>query len=233
MSQRRAKLDAFMADVAVGIAHEVRNPLNAVQINLRILEEELGRLVPDRSAAPHEIVKKIASELQSLDDFVAEFLRFARPPRPRLESVPIRSLLLELAAFVEPECRRHEVTLVVRPAEQPATITCDPTLVKHALLNLVLNALHACASAGSHRIEISTRAEDGAVALVVRDDGTGIPPEILPRVFDAFFTTQAGGTGLGLPIARRIAEDHGGTLQLSSPPGGGTVATLLLPASRP
>ncbi len=97
--------------IAAGIAHEVRNPLNALQINLGILEQELSEIVPDRASHVFEVIGKIAGELRSLDNFVTEFLRFARPPRPALEPVEVRSLLADLVTFIGPECSRKGVSL--------------------------------------------------------------------------------------------------------------------------
>jgi signal transduction histidine kinase len=225
---RREELDSVMATVAAGIAHEVRNPLNAVQINLRILEEEVRRLEPLPTAQVHTLLAKIANEIRSLDNFVAEFLRFARPPKPRLETISVRELLTDLATFIGPEAARRGVTLSLHTDDGPATIAADPFQLKHALLNLVLNAFHACG--GSGRVAIVTGGTADRLRIAVEDDGPGIPPDILPHVFDAFFTTREGGTGLGLPITRRIAEEHGGSLAITCPPGGGTVAVLELPA---
>ncbi len=225
---RTKELDAVMATVAAGIAHEVRNPLNAVQINLRILEEEVRRLEPHPTAQVHALLAKIGNEIRSLDNFVAEFLRFARPPKPRLETLSVRELLHDLITFIGPEFGRRHTKLVVQTDGGPATVVADPFQLKHAVLNLILNAFQACGASGSVAIVTGGNAE--RLRISVRDDGPGIPPDVLPRVFDAFFTTREGGTGLGLPITRRIAEEHGGSLTLDCPPGGGTVATLELPA---
>jgi signal transduction histidine kinase len=215
--------------IAAGIAHEVRNPLNALQINLGILEQELSEIVSDRSSHVFEVIGKIAGELRSLDNFVTEFLRFARPPRPALEPVAVRPLLADLVTFISPECARKGASLSLTVEGGPATVMADPFQLKHALLNLVLNALQATPAGGA--IAIETGGDTRVLEVRVRDTGQGIAGEVLPRVFDAFFTTREGGTGLGLPIARRIVEAHEGTLVLRSHDGEGTVATLALPAA--
>lgn len=215
--------------IAAGIAHEVRNPLNALQINLGILEQELSEIVPDRASHVFEVIGKIAGELRSLDNFVTEFLRFARPPRPVLEPVAVRPLLADLATFIGPECARKGVSLSLGVEHGPETVAADAFQLKHAVLNLVLNALQATPKGGV--VAIETGGDARALDIRVRDSGEGMPGDVLARVFEAFFTTREGGTGLGLPIARRIAEAHGGTLALSSREGEGTVATLSLPAA--
>jgi len=216
--------------IAAGIAHEVRNPLNALRINLGILEQELSEIVPDRRRHVFEVIGKIAGELRSLDNFVAEFLRFARPPLPALETVTVRSLFEDLVGFIGPECSGKGVSLSLVADGGPATIVADPFQVKHAVLNLVLNALQATPAGGA--IVIGLGGDDRTLVLEVRDTGEGMDPAVLSRAFDAFFTTREGGTGLGLPIARRIAEAHGGRLVLRSRVGEGTVATASLPAVR-
>jgi signal transduction histidine kinase len=216
--------------IAAGIAHEVRNPLNALQINLGILEQELSEIVPDRGHHAFEVIGKIAGELRSLDNFVTEFLRFARPPRPALEPVAVRPLLADLVTFIGPECSSKGVSLSLIVEPGPETVKADPFQLKHALLNLVLNALQATPVGGA--ITIETAGDTRALEIRVRDTGQGVAEEVLPRVFDAFFTTREGGTGLGLPIARRIAEAHGGTLVLRSRDGEGAVARLSLPVAR-
>jgi signal transduction histidine kinase len=219
--------DSLVEAIAAGIAHEVRNPLNALQINLGILEQEISEIVPDRDRHVFEVIGKIAGELRSLDNFVTEFLRFARPPRPTLEPVAVRPLLADLVTFIGPECTRKGVSLSLTLGGGPETVMADPFQLKHAVLNLVLNALQATPDGGAITIEAGGDAR--ALEIEVRDTGEGMAEQVLPRVFDAFFTTREGGTGLGLPIARRIVQAHGGTLAVRSREGEGTVATLALP----
>lgn len=217
----------LIEEVAAGIAHEVRNPLNALQINLQILEQELAELVPDRGAHVYEVLSKISKELSNLDNFVSEFLRFARPPRLKIERVPIRQLLADLVTFLEPAFNQKKVKLRLSVVAIPRLVLADSFQLKHAVLNLLLNALQATAPGGS--VEIVTSKVDGSLAIEVRDSGEGIAPDKLNRVFDVFFTMREGGTGLGLPITRRIVEEHGGSLALDSTPGQGTIARIHLP----
>ena len=216
-----------MEAVAAGIAHEVRNPLNALQINLRILEGELHALVPDRNTMVYSVPSKIANELTSLDNFVTEFLRFARPPRLKLETLQVKALLADLVAFITPEVAKKNVRLTLALDKGPAFIAADSFQLKHAVLNLVLNALQATGTGGS--ITVQTGQDGDRLAIESHDSGEGIAPDKLERVFDVFFTMREGGTGLGLPIARHIVEEHGGTLTLASQPGAGTTARSLLP----
>ncbi len=220
--------DRLLIEVlAAGIAHEVRNPLNALQINAQILEQELEKLVPDRRAHVFAILDKIGKELRSLDNFVAEFLRYARPPPLKTEQVNLPALLVDLATFIGPECSRKKVALSVRTDKGPRAVRGDGFQLKHVLLNLILNGMQAMPQGGTIALE-SGGTEEWAT-VTVRDDGEGIAEEIQPRLFELFFTTREGGTGLGLPIARRIVEAHGGSLRVESRPGRGTTATVSLP----
>lgn len=213
--------------VAAGVAHEVRNPLNSVQINLAILEEELADLVPDRRAHVFAVLAKIAGEIKRLDDFVSEFLRFARPPEPRVERLAVRPLLADLVGFMAPECTKKKVTLGldVRGSE---TAWVDGFLLKQAVLNLVLNALQATASGG--RVVIGAEGRDHELQVSVSDDGEGMSPEAREKAFTPFFTTREEGTGLGLPLVRRIVERHGGSVEIASGAGRGTTVTMVFPA---
>src|SRR6266545_1757266 len=132
---------ALMEAIAAGVAHEVRNPLNALQINLQILEQELRELVPDPGKPIFAALTNIANEVASLDHFVAEFLRFARPPRLKLEAVHVKSLLGDLTTFISPEFSRRKIRLSLLLDGGPAVIAADSFQLKHAVLNLLLNAL--------------------------------------------------------------------------------------------
>lgn len=217
----------LIEEVAAGIAHEVRNPLNALQINVQILEQELRDLVPDRGSHVYAVLSKISNELSNLDNFVSEFLRFARPPRLKIERLPVRQLLTDLVTFLEPAFGAKKVALRLAAAREPRVIHADSFQLKHAILNLLLNALQATPPGGS--VVVTTARDEGDLSIEVRDSGEGIPADKLERVFEVFFTMREGGTGLGLPITRRIIDEHGGSLALVSEPGRGTTARILLP----
>lgn len=225
MKQRE---DELVETMAAGIAHEVRNPLNAMLLNVRILERELAVLLPDRGLRVYQILATLAGELGALEEFVGEFLRFARPPALELERVPLQPLLADLVSFVAPQCGRKGVALRLDAAAGPTSVMADGFQLKHAVLNLILNALHATLTGGT--IDVTTAGDDEHCIVRVLDGGEGMPAEVADRAFDLFFTTREGGTGLGLPIARRIAEAHGGTLSIENLPGGGAVATLRIRA---
>jgi len=213
--------------VAAGIADEVRNPLNALQINVRILEQELATKIPDRSEHVYSVLAKITNELTSLDNFVSEFLRYARPPRLKLEQVNVRPLLHDLATFIGPECAKKGVRLTLSLEAGPPVMAADNFQLKHAVLNLLLNSLQATDAGGN--VTLATGGDATQLTIEVEDDAEGIPEDVLGRVYDVFFTMREGGTGLGLPIARRIVEEHGGTLSIKSQRGIGTTSSVRPP----
>jgi signal transduction histidine kinase len=213
--------------LAAGVAHEVRNPLNSVQINLSILEQELSELLPDRQAHAFAVLAKIAGEIKRLDDFVAEFLRFARPPRLNVERLPVRPLLADLAAFMTPECSQKGVALDLDLAG-PEAAWVDGFQLKQAVLNLLLNALQAT-PAGGH-VVVRTGGDKRHLLVSVRDDGEGMSPETATKAFTPFFTTREEGTGLGLSLVRRIVEQHGGSIEVTSAESQGTTVTMVFPA---
>lgn len=229
MGESPAKESSLIETLAAGVAHEVRNPLNSLQINLSILEQELSELLPDRHAHAFAVLAKIAGEIKRLDDFVSEFLRFARSPRLNVERLPVRPLLTDLAAFITPECSKKGVNLEV-DLGGPDTAWVDGFQLKQAVLNLVLNALQAT-PAGGH-VVVRTSGDRRRLVVAVGDDGEGMSPETREKAFTPFFTTREEGTGLGLALVRRIVEQHGGSVDVSSAPGVGTTVTLVFPAPR-
>jgi signal transduction histidine kinase len=213
--------------LAAGVAHEVRNPLNSVQINLSILEQELLELLPNRDAHVFSVLGKIAGEIKRLDDFVSEFLRFARPPKLNIVRLPVRPLIADLAAFIAPECSKKGVTLGL-DLHGPESARLDAFQLKQAILNLVLNALQAT-PAGGH-VAVRTTGDKSRLVVAVVDNGEGMGPETMEKALTPFFTTREGGTGLGLPLVRRITEQHGGSVEIQSAPGQGTTVTMVFPA---
>ena len=205
-----------------GIAHEVRNPLGALDLFAGLLAEELAQ----RPEAAH--VARIRAELAALSKVVEEFLDYARARPAVREPVDLARLLGEVADLAQPFASAGNVSLSV---EGSAEVRADREQLRRAALNLVRNAVEA-APAGSV-VEIAAREGDGEVTIDVADRGPGLSPEARERLFRPFFTTKERGTGLGLALAKKVADAHGGTLALEDRDGGGTVARLVVPAREP
>jgi len=217
----------LLETLAAGVAHEVRNPLNSVQINLGILEQELSELIADQGAHVFSVLAKIASEIKRLDDFVSEFLRFTRPPRLNVQRLPLQPLLADLIAFMAPECSKRGVALEL-DLRGPDAAWVDAFQLKQAVLNLLLNALQAMPGGG--RVVVRTGGDQRSLSIAVADDGEGMSAETMAKAFTPFFTTREEGTGLGLPLVRRIVEQHGGSVAIASSVEQGTVVTMVFPA---
>jgi signal transduction histidine kinase len=221
----RAEQMMAIGQVAAGVAHELRNPLTAVkglvQVNLREATAK-GLPAEDLAVIEHE-VRRMERTLQT-------FLDFARPPEPDRRPLDPAEVADRVLALVGGRARKQQVTVRVSRPEAGARVEADRDQLQQLLLNLVLNALDAMPNGGD--IEIDVRPpRDGFVEVSVRDTGPGIAPHILPKVFETFVSSKETGVGLGLPVSKRIAEDHGGTLSAYNLPGGGACFVLRLPAA--
>jgi signal transduction histidine kinase len=233
--ERVARLNqlADMGKLAAGLAHELKNPLSTLKLNLQLLEEDLASL-PGAERSRHRLatLKKEADRLRhTLDDF----LKFAGRIELRVETVPLNSLVEELIDFILPQAQASKVRVLTALAPENPRCPLDVNLFKQALLNLLLNAIQAMPAdrgTGGGELLVRTLQAKDNVILYVSDTGIGIPPENLPHIFDAYFTTKKGGTGLGLPTTRRIIEEHNGHISVQSEPGRGTSFRVDLPLAR-
>jgi PAS domain S-box-containing protein len=211
---------ARVGQMAAVVAHEVRNPLAGVKGAVQVL---MSRRPPDDGELP--VMRDIVGRIDSLSELINDLMIYARPRPPRLSHIELRPLINDAVTMVRRDPIAHSIDITVEGAGVSAPV--DDELIRATLLNLMLNAAQAMAGKGRIALKLSTT---GDVATIeVRDDGPGIPAEIRSQVFEPFFTTKAKGGGLGLPIARRTAELHSGSLSLECPDGGGTVVTLQLP----
>jgi signal transduction histidine kinase/HAMP domain-containing protein len=221
---------AALGRLTAGVAHEVKNPLNAMTIHLELLKGKLGAAASGATTASgaleHVIV--IGSEIRRLDQVVQGFLKFMRPEDLQLQAVPVAALLQEIARIVAPDAAGSAVRVVVDCPPGVPDVQGDPGSLRQALLNLAINACQAMSAGGTLRLTGS--AQSGRrIALTVEDTGTGISPEHLARIFDLYFTTKPGGSGIGLSMVFRTVQLHDGEIEVQSTPGTGTVFRLLLP----
>ncbi len=221
-ARRRSERLAAAGALTAGLAHEVRSPLNAISIACQRLER---RLAGDPDGRP--LATLIHDEVLRLDGVLHSFLDLARPGCAERRSVDLVALAREVETLLEGEADQRGVGVAV-VGEVPR-VQADRDAVRRALVNLVRNAIEASPPGGM--VEIALEADAWAVRLVVRDQGDGLTPEVAGRAFEPFVTGRVNGTGLGLALVRRVAEDHGGTVGLASRAGGGTEASLELPLS--
>ncbi len=212
--------------LAAGLAHEIRNQLNSLQLHVQILSDELAE-----NAAPPPCLDRLhrmSRSLDELEDFLSEFLRLARPLPVVPEPIGLGGLLRELVTFLEPEFAARGVKIETSLAATAEKARADAAQLKRAVLNLALNALAATPRGG--RVAIETSRREGATRIAVRDTGSGIAPGLRPHLFEPFVSGRPGGVGLGLAIAARIVERHGGRIEVDTELGRGSVFTIVLPA---
>jgi signal transduction histidine kinase len=224
---RRAERLAELGTLTAGLAHEIKNPLSTIQLNLQLLQEDLPveTAVGSRVHARLRTVRQEASRLREILD---DFLKYAGNLTLEREIVDLNVLVEEISDFFAPQASVSHVRVHIDRAAEPVRASIDAKLIKQAVLNLMLNATQAMPTGGE--LMLGTRRDGHHVELIITDTGPGIPTEAAARIFEAYYTTKKGGTGLGLPMTRRIVEEHGGKIALNSEPGKGTRFTLRLPA---
>jgi signal transduction histidine kinase len=230
--ERQEKL-ASLGVFATGIAHEIRNPLTAIKVRLFSLKQSHRP-----GTSEHEDVQVIESEIDRLELIVKEFLQFARPAEPDFRIVPLGKILQDIQQLLETEFSRKGIQLNIDAAADEL-VQVDPNKFKQVLLNLAQNGAQAISGRGTVtlRSRFDRRVLHGqmrpAVIIDIADTGSGMAPEIQKRLFDPFFTTKEQGTGLGLPIAARIIEKHGGAIEYQTAPEQGTTFSIILPRVTP
>jgi len=231
---------AALGRLSAGVAHEVKNPLNSMMIHLELLRQKfMARVQPvsagrgaaaDASSDPSDVMQHvdvITGEIRRLDEVVQGFLKFTRPEDLRLQSVPLSVLFSEVLPIVRPEAARNNVELALG-CDGPLEVNGDPAMLRQAFLNLALNACQAMPSGGVLSIGCE-RIRGRRIVVTVTDTGVGIKPEHLKRIFDLYFTTKEGGSGIGLSMVYRTVQMHDGEIEVQSTPGKGTTFRIILP----
>lgn len=219
-----------LGQIAAGLAHELKNPLSTINLNLKLLGEDLSMFRDDAHGRVLRRLTSVQEEARRLNDILGDFLRFAGKYDLQLTPVDLRIVLNELADFFSPQADSARVVLRVTVPDSPVTCLLDTNLFKQALLNLMINAVDAMDSGGEMLIKLSL--QRGKAMLEVIDTAGGIPDEVLNRIFDVYYSTKRSGSGLGLPTSRRIIREHDGTIQVQSEVGKGTRFIITLPCVR-
>jgi len=222
---RQAQRLSALGNLSAGIAHDLRNPLNAIKLLSSQALDTLERKGEDGPTARQ--VSSIRREVDRLEGIVSGFLSLAREHELSPEPCRLDALLDEAIRLVTKDAEAREVRLVADLRAGDAQLMLDRKQWMRAMLNVLINALDACPQGG--RVRIFTRCTDSHGEVEVRDDGPGMTPEVLERVFEPYFTTKATGTGLGLAITRGVVEEHDGAIAITSTPGSGTQVVITLP----
>ena len=223
-----------------GLAHEIKNPLSTLVLNAQLLDEELDEAVPEEDARGrlHRRVGALVRETTRLRGILEDFLRYAGRMRLDPQRRDLAALVSDLVDFFHPQCDQAAVVLRSEIPSTPIEAEVDEPHLKQAVLNLMLNALQAMdgrapeGAAPRGELMVRVEADDGEVRIHVIDTGPGIPPDRVEEIFRPYVSGKPGGSGLGLPTARRIVEEHGGELSVHSEPGRGSDFTIRLPRDR-
>lgn len=221
--QRRENL-AALGEMAAGVAHEIRNPLGGIGLYASILQKELAERPRER-----EIAHRISAGVENLEKIIRDILAFAGSGTQRNEPVCLGRLMKSVLSQVERRLQESNTTFHVDEEFEGVWVQGDAARIERAVLNLSFNAIEAAGPDGHVWVRCEY-GDDGMVSVVVEDDGAGIDPAILHRIFNPFFTTKDSGTGLGLAITHSIAESHGGFVRAGNRPDGGASFVLTLPA---
>jgi signal transduction histidine kinase len=219
--ERTEKL-AAVGELAASIAHEVRNPLAGMRGALQILRKDLA-IRPSNL----EVVDEVVAQIDRLENLVRDLLTYARPAEPQRQSFDVQELIDRVLQHVKESLDGASIT--VHRVYGPSTghLVADPRQMEQVFINLIHNSVQAMPEGGT--LSVTTRAVDRNLVITFRDTGDGIATADLQKVMQPFFTTRHRGSGLGLPIVKRITETHGGTLELRSEKGEGTTAIVTLP----
>lgn len=220
------RLDAVKL-LAAGVAHEIGNPLNALNIHLQLLDREVKKLPEDKSSDLHELLDVARTEVSRLDLIITQFLRAIRPSAPTLVVEHVDELLKETLNLIKQEIQDRKISVSLEFPKSIPEIKLDRNQIKQAFFNLIRNALQAMPDGGELRIVISVSAE--FVEISFQDTGVGISSDELGQIFEPYHTTKKEGSGLGLMVVQRIIQEHGGEIDVVSKVGTGTSFTVLLP----
>lgn len=223
---------AAIGRLTAGVGHEVKNPINAMVVHLELLRSKLAGGDASGFAGAQRHVDILAGEMQRLDRVVQTLADFSRPMELHLREHDLRQVVNAVTELTAAEMQENGVQVIVRAPAEPVMVRVDAELVRQALLNLMLNGMQAMPHGG--KMQLLIRREHSFAVVEVADEGEGIPPELLPRIFELYFTTKAKGSGIGLATTYRILQMHGGAMDVrsdadASSPERGTTFTLRLP----
>ena len=222
---RRAERLATVGQLAAGIAHEIRNPLASISGSIELL-----RQAPPASDEDRTLMAIVHREIQRLNELVGDLLDYANPRPSQPVDFDLGVLVRETLQVSRADRALADVEIATA-ADEPLLVHADPSKLRQVVWNLVRNAADAAAAGGKH-VRVEARRAGEQATITVEDDGPGIPPDRIGRIFDPFYTTKQKGTGLGLATCHAIVAEHGGRIDLESEVGKGTKVVVRLPTGR-
>ncbi len=211
-----------LGEMAAGISHEIRNPLGIIRSSAELLKKKIAKVDP-QNTFPDIIVE----EASRLNRIVTDFINYAKPRDPNLALCRVEEIIDKNITFLEAQNKQQGYVIKKNIQDALPEILADSAMVYQSFLNILINAMQSMPDGGRILVEISSN--DHRVTVHFDDEGQGIPPENLNKIWDPFFTTKEQGTGLGLGIVKNIIESHGGSIQIVNRPVRGTRVTIELP----
>lgn len=223
---------AAIGKMASHIAHEVKNPLSSIGLNTELVGEE-ARDIPEeqKRAEILSLTKSISLEVDRVTSLINHYLQLGRPPKPQKAETDLASLVTEVKEFMDPEMKKNGVAVAVTGIDRPLAAVVDRDQIKQVVINLLKNAMEAMDPDGKKEIEMTLAETENHAKIVVSDTGRGMTGKERENIFEPFYTSKKGGSGLGLPLTRQIVLDHGGNIECTSKKGKGTRFEILLPLS--
>jgi len=233
LQRENERLDrmAYIGSLASNLAHEIRNPLNAINVNLDIVKEEIEDPRDDSKNKSLGIINTVKTEVKMLNTMMTNFLSYAKPIKKEKEDVDLKVLLNDVVDFFQPEFHKNHIRCDLKVESNDAVIEGAYADIRQIISNIIINSVQAMYDYPRH-LSITLSQNDNQAVLKIIDTGKGISKEDLPRVFEAFYTTKPGGSGFGLAIAQRIINDHNGEIKIESEPNKGTIVIISLPLKK-
>ncbi len=217
-----------IARLAGGLAHEIKNPLSTIRLNMELLEEDLEEVDSPQGRRAMRKIQVVQRECRRLEELLNNFLSFTKAHHLHSEPSDVNQILREVAEFFRPKATESNIEVVEYFASDLPTVLLDRRSFYQAILNLVINAQQAMPDGG--QIVMRTRPSGDDVAIDLIDTGCGMNEKAMQHLYDAFFSTKSGGSGLGLAMTRKIIQAHGGRIFVQSEPNCGTQFTIMLPS---
>lgn len=214
-----------IAQLAKSMAHEIRNPLNFINLSIDHLKNKYSPLEVKEKEAFESLINSIKHEIHRLNKLVGNFLDYGKPLKLNLKRININDMINEIISIIQAKAEKDRININVNLGKVPE-ISVDPELIRTSIFNIILNAFQAISSEGT--ITIKTTKSDNKILITIEDTGIGVSKENLQKIFDPFFTTKSSGLGLGLPMAKRVVEEHGGKIFFDSVEGKGSIVTITL-----
>jgi signal transduction histidine kinase len=224
---REAEHLSGIAQLAKGIAHEIRNPLNFISLSIDHLRKKFSPRENSEKEQFESLITSIKHEIQRLNKLVGDFLDYGKSLRLNRQETDLQGLIQDVVALVSAKAEKDAIKIQYFDEGLPR-LSLDPELIKTCLFNIILNAFQAMPEGGE--LTVRSRMTDGTVTVIIADTGIGVSQENLSRLFDPFFSTKSTGLGLGLAMTKRVIEDHGGKVDFQTTEGKGSTVTISLPA---